>query len=174
MAWQIATFTPRCFTGIFTLSGSGSPGLSDLIPTGNVWTRRWVSRCLLSVAASMRSSSGGRPGSSVPLPPVYDLLLSLLDLRDCLEADLATQPGDLPRGLDDPAREGIRWVDALRKDDPHLHPVLVSLPGYHELGGCDFRHLPLELGNLLGVDEHPLDLGDLVHPADQFEEAGGS
>src|SRR5512143_3861423 len=66
MAWQIATFTPRCFKGIFTLSGSGSPGFSDLIPRGKVLTLRCFSRCWFSVAASIvpsriRYSDGGIP-----------------------------------------------------------------------------------------------------------------
>ena len=42
------------------------------------------------------------------------------------------------------------------------HPVLVALTGNEDLQGRDLRHLPLDLRHLFGVNEHPLDLRDLV------------
>src|SRR5512145_2759452 len=81
MAWQIAVLTPRCFEGIFTLSGSGSPGLYDLIPSGNVLTLKCLSRCPFSVAASISPPS-------VPFPIVDDLLVLVGQLGPCREDDL--------------------------------------------------------------------------------------
>ncbi len=100
-------------------------------------------------------------------------LLRLLDLGGGDEPDLAPQAGDLAGHLHDAGRERVRRGGGLLEDDPHLHVVVVLGPGDDELGGGDHGDLPRQLGDLFGVDEHPLDLRDLVDASHQLQEPGG-
>src|SRR5512132_3885521 len=111
---------------------------------------------------------------SIPLPFVDDLLLGLLHLGGGDEPDLAPQAGDRAGRFDDAGYKRVRRGGGIFKDDLHLHIVVVIGPGDDKLRGGDLGDLPRQLGDLLGVDEHALDLRDLVDAADQFQQPGGS